>query len=521
MAVNFLRSDLEFILQQILYGSFNNPMPGQENFGAADQPFPSLLEPDFRLAGPVAFDIDGPGGQNVGDPTSYAQTTGNVFAAQPRAISNLILDQPITNPTAVQAFIDGGFGILVGGVLHHLNDDGTPGAIVEPGETLTIPNKAQALGKLGIVLTDADVGRVPLVLTDAYGNFIAGENGFPQLITATSATMVLVQGSPTSPVAASSALETGHAFIIDIAHAANPAKIADDDAAIASPFITLTNSSFEADPMTADGAGPVQADPLGNDIIGNPQDWVITGTGGVYDPADRIVDPGGVTGSNVVWLNPGASLSQDTTVDLQEGRTYRLTFNVADRTDQGFGSVSLTTRAIAAAQAGEQLRIEIVNTGAGGGQILVDNVQLNLADPYDNELLDAHLMAGGRVNENFALSAVHHVLPASLVRAIVSLPPMLLPTALSAAHAEHPTGEDFAIQAMLVLFMGALLVNVIVSAVVILRERHVIDPEGGASPLASEQEQRPAPAAPQAKAPATLQSPSEGAQGRRFSERLN
>ena len=34
--------------------------------------------------------------------------------------------------------------------------------------------KAQAASLLGIQLTDQDVGKVPLLRTDAYGNFIAG-----------------------------------------------------------------------------------------------------------------------------------------------------------------------------------------------------------------------------------------------------------------------------------------------------------------------------------------------------------
>ena len=48
--------------------------------------------------------------------TNYASTI-SVVDADPRIISNLIVDQTITNPAAVQAYVDGGFGILVGGVL--------------------------------------------------------------------------------------------------------------------------------------------------------------------------------------------------------------------------------------------------------------------------------------------------------------------------------------------------------------------------------------------------------------------
>lgn len=101
------------------------------------------------------------------------------------------------------------------------------------------------------------------------------------------------------------------------------------------------------------------------------------------------------------------------------------------------------------------------------------------------------------------------LLPATLVRAIVSLPLMLLATALRAAHAEHPTATDLAIQAMLVLFMAALLVNVVLSVVAFLRERHLDPPEAGASPFVSELKQHPARAAPPGKTPPAVASPTD------------
>ena len=58
--------------------------------------------------------------------------------ADPRIISNLIVDQTITNPAAVQAFVAAGFGTLdANGVL--LDLDGIP---IPAGVTLTIPNTA-------------------------------------------------------------------------------------------------------------------------------------------------------------------------------------------------------------------------------------------------------------------------------------------------------------------------------------------------------------------------------------------
>src|SRR5690242_13178504 len=115
MAVQFIRSDLEFILAQILIaernaagqslldilpnvevpwglrtvdGTLNNLMPDQSEFGAADNTFPRLTDPVFRDA-------------QFG--TSYEQTFGTVIDSTPRTISNLIVDQTANNPAAVAA----------------------------------------------------------------------------------------------------------------------------------------------------------------------------------------------------------------------------------------------------------------------------------------------------------------------------------------------------------------------------------------------------------------------------------
>ena len=42
--------------------------------------------------------------------------------------------------------------------------------------------KAQAKNVLGIELTDLNVGNIPLIASDQYGNFIPGPNGYPQLV---------------------------------------------------------------------------------------------------------------------------------------------------------------------------------------------------------------------------------------------------------------------------------------------------------------------------------------------------
>ncbi|HET7717715.1 MAG TPA: peroxidase family protein, partial [Bauldia sp.] len=103
--------------------------------------------------------------------------------------------------------------------------------------------KEQARTILGINLTDADVGSVPLVRTDPYGNFIPGPNGFPQLITGVgldgipnTSDDIVLEGDPAANgglgVSTAGAIRTNHAFLADIAHTAVPAGLADGDTEI-------------------------------------------------------------------------------------------------------------------------------------------------------------------------------------------------------------------------------------------------------------------------------------------------
>jgi len=79
--------------------------------------------------------------------------------------------------------------------------------------------KLQAREVLGIELSDMNVHDIPLLATDLYGNFIPGANGFPQLVTGPN---TLVEGTVSAPVSTSGALLTGHPFLADIAHNAEP-----------------------------------------------------------------------------------------------------------------------------------------------------------------------------------------------------------------------------------------------------------------------------------------------------------
>jgi Ca2+-binding RTX toxin-like protein len=100
--------------------------------------------------------------------------------------------------------------------------------------------KAQAQAMLGIALDDQDLLNVPLVLTDQYGKFIPNAAGMAQIVTNESP-LTLNSGTPGSPVDATTAVRTGHAFLDDIAHSAAPFGETD------------TNPATPRGPLTPDG----------------------------------------------------------------------------------------------------------------------------------------------------------------------------------------------------------------------------------------------------------------------------
>ncbi|WJR48152.1 peroxidase family protein [Pseudomonas monteilii] len=423
---NFSKSDLEFILKQIFIaeahadgaslidllpnsqvpfglrtvdGSFNNLVAGQSEFGASDNAFLRLLDASYRA-------------NYVG--------TGNVVDSQPRTISNLIVDQTANNPAAVEANggaapvmspgIDGVFGtaddkpvffipnvspdvgltagfnawmtffgqffdhgldlvsksstdivfiplrpddpLFVAGsptnfmvlsrAVRTAGADGVVGTADDSQPNTTSPFvdqsqtysshpshqvflreyalnaagdpvatgrlitnrdlgadgkfgtaddgnsenggmatwavvKAQARDMLGINLTDADVHSVPLLATDAYGNFLRGPNGMPQVVmrvnngadgiagTADDVTQ-LVEGDRNAPISLANAVSTGHGFLDDIAHNAAPVVVggvlqADADTAVgnAQPVgpggnnLTYDNELLDAHYIAGDG----------------------------------------------------------------------------------------------------------------------------------------------------------------------------------------------------------------------------------------------------------------------------
>jgi hypothetical protein len=86
--------------------------------------------------------------------------------------------------------------------------------------------KHQAATVLGIQLIDTDIFDVPKLVTDPYGHFKPGANGFPQMIFPGAGTPCIpavsgahcVEGNLATPILTAGSMKTGHAFLNDVAH---------------------------------------------------------------------------------------------------------------------------------------------------------------------------------------------------------------------------------------------------------------------------------------------------------------
>jgi len=118
-------------------GSFNNLIPGQEDFGQADKEFPSSTSRKYRPAqtfspkrpfGPG----DVPGG--AGPQTHYNQGNGRtVEDSTPRLISRAIVNQSVNNPAAVHAAAENEDSSNVGPDITGIDQLNIPNVAVDEG----------------------------------------------------------------------------------------------------------------------------------------------------------------------------------------------------------------------------------------------------------------------------------------------------------------------------------------------------------------------------------------------------
>ncbi|HEY0424279.1 MAG TPA: peroxidase family protein, partial [Rhodopila sp.] len=179
--------------------------------------------------------------------------------------------------------------------------------------------KANALQFLGIKLDDTnDVGNVPLLAVDAYGNLILGPHGLAQLVEnvpgSVPARQILREGNLAAPISTdANTLRTGNAFINDMAQGASPVDpqfgqpvpynhalldahyVAGDGRVNENIGLTAIQNIFhsEHDRILASIQKLVQ-DNLNAGDTGYATNWVLPGvilTGPVLDAAGRVITP--------------------------------------------------------------------------------------------------------------------------------------------------------------------------------------------------------------------------------------
>ena len=453
---SFIRSDLEFILQQILIaereaagediltlipntllplglrtvdGSFNHLLDSQSQFGAADVLFPRMTDPVFRPA-------------EAG--TSYSQTSGLVIDSQPRVISNLVVDQTISNPSAVQAYVDAGLGVLApDGTL--LDFNGVP---IPAGQTLTIPNRTP----------DEGLAAPFNPWFTFFGQFF--DHGL-DLVNKGGSGTVFIPLKPDDPLFNPASPQTNFMVLTRATNLPGPDGVlgtADDiheHTNQTSPFVDQ-NQTYTSHPahqvylrayeFNAAGQPVATGKLITNRNLG--ADGKFGGTG-----ANADTELGGMATWGVVKAQTrdllGIQLDDLDALDLPLLATDA--YGNFIRGANGFpqlvtstglveGNPAAPVDASIAIRTGHPFLVDIahsanpVNSQTGAPLApdadAVAGVDDGMAGTYDNELLDAHFMAGdGRVNENIALTAVHHVFHAEHNRLVDHIKAVVLATA--------------------------------------------------------------------------------------------
>ncbi|WP_137920036.1 peroxidase family protein [Hydrogenophaga sp. 2FB] len=446
--VRFIQSDLQFILEQIkiserhaageelmdifgnpraplgvrtVDGTYNNLVQGQSGFGAADGSFPRLVDPVFRDDQDGDSIVLGPGAPLTN--TNYG-TNSNVVDADPRIISNLIVDMTSNNPAAISAFVDAGLGTLdENGVL--LDLDGVP---IPAGTLLVIPNTAPDEGLsapfnafmtffgqffdhgLDLVQKGGN-GAIFVPLQEDDPLFVPGGN---------SNFLVLTRATQVAGPGADGVLGTAD----DTTHEARN---------LTTPFIdqnqTYTSHSshqvfLRSYELNAEGK------PVATGALITNRDL---GADGIFG-TDDDVELGGMA----TWAVVKAQARDLLGVELDDMDALNLPLVAADEYGNfipdpvtGFvqivqqvggtlasGTPDAPINASLAVRTGHPFLADIAHTAnpvsSQGAPLQADADDIVGGTPaagfYDDEFLDAHFMAGdGRVNENIALTGIHHI----------------------------------------------------------------------------------------------------------------
>ncbi|UUZ78256.1 hypothetical protein LP414_16745 [Polaromonas sp. P1(28)-13] len=405
-------------------GTFNHLVPSQIQFGAADLLFPRLVPATFlNDADGDTFDPDGPGPAPAITNTNYA-LAASVADADPRIISNLIVDDTATNPAAVAAAAQTPGSELITGT----RTDGTT------FQTYFIPN----------VASDAGLSAPFNAWMTFFGQFF--DHGL-DLVTKGGNGTVFIPLQPDDPLFVPGS-PTNFMVLTRATNQPGPDGIlgtADDiheQQNTTSPFVDQ-NQTYSSHPShqvflrayELNAAGdPVATGRLitnrnlGDGIFGNGDDvelggmatWAVVKaqardilginlTDADFDNVPLLAtDPYGhfLRGPNgfpqvVIRTGNGADgivgTADDTTILVEGNPASPVNLANAVRTGHAF----LNDIAHAA--------VPVFTAGGGADGIPRTADDLN-PGAYDSALLNAHYIAGdGRVNENIGLTTVHHI----------------------------------------------------------------------------------------------------------------
>src|SRR3990167_5316592 len=447
---SYIKSDLEFILEQILIaerhaageplvtlvpntevsfglrtvdGSFNQLIPDQTEFGAADNTFPRLLEPDF---------MDAEAG------TSYTQTSGLVVDSDPRTISNLISDQTASNPPADAAAFDAGVDGILGDDPNTLDVDESLDDVLKDGAVLVDGLRADGTPFQTFFLpnTSPDEGlSAPFnAWMTFFGQFF--DHGL-SLVTKGGSGTVFIPLQPDDPLYVPGG-QTNFMVVTRATNQPGPDGIlgtADDiheHSNTTSPFVDQ-NQTYSSHPSHQVFLRAYVLDVSGKPVatgklITNRNLW----PDGQFGTADDVE-----IGGMATWAVVKAQARDILGINLTDANFEDVPLLATDdygnfiKGPNGFPQVVMADGSLV--EGNPAAPVDLTNAVSTEHQFLIDiahnavpvNSQTGAmlapdaddvaggpvaAGFYDNELLDAHYIAGdGRVNENIGLTTVHHI----------------------------------------------------------------------------------------------------------------
>ncbi|WP_164863462.1 peroxidase family protein [Agromyces sp. LHK192] len=392
-------------------GSYNNLLVGQTGYGSSSVAFPRLLEAEWRQADPevaeLGFEPNAPADMAAcaAGTTCYAQTQGNVFDADPRTISNLIVDQSTANP-AIQNQVEAGTAIPVPGT-----------------DRVVTPNTAP----------DEELSAPFNTFTGFFGQFfdhgldLVGKAGNGQMIVPLAEDDPLFC-PPEGVRPGESAQCDPEANYITLSRATRIDETSTEHKNLTSPFIDQ-NQTYSSHPAhqvflrhyVLEGGVPVATGRLIEGVNGGMAKWrdvkaqarqilgINLTDADLLDVPQVLVDPYGNFVPSPENGYPQLLTGDPNAPTLVEGIPGGTGVTVpADVL--GTGHAFLDDIAHGSTPVADEGSGELLPRFNEDGTPVLDENGEPVLTGYDNATLDEHFIAGdGRVNENIGLTAVHSV----------------------------------------------------------------------------------------------------------------